>query len=53
MHISIRLIRSQGILVTIVIKFVAAADISSSSFILIALPYFAVFCRILPAIIFC
>ena len=53
MHIGTRLIGSQGILVTTVIGFVAAANTSSSSFILIALPYFAVFCRILLAIIFC
>ena len=53
MHIGIRLIRSQGISVTIVIGFIAAADTSSSSFILVALPYFTVFCRILLAIIFC
>ena len=31
----------------------AAVDTSSSSFMLVALPYFAVFCRILLAIIFC
>jgi hypothetical protein len=33
MHISIRLIRSQDILIIIVIKFIAAADTSSSFFI--------------------
>ena len=32
MHIGIRLIRLQGILVTTVIRFIAAADISNSSF---------------------
>ena len=31
----------------------AAVDTSSFSFMLIVLPYFAIFCRILPAIIFC
>jgi hypothetical protein len=53
MHIGTRLVRLQGISVATVIRFVAAADTSSSSFMLIALPYFAIFCRILPAIIFC
>ena len=53
MHIGTRLVGSQGISVATVIGFVAAADTGSSSFVLIALPYFAVFCRILPAIIFC
>ena len=53
MYIGTRLIRSQSILVATVIGFIVAADTSSSSFILIALPYFTVFCRILPAIIFC
>ena len=36
-----------GISVATVIGFVAAADTSSSFFMLIALPYFAVFCHIL------
>ena len=53
MYIGIRLIRLQGILVTIVIRFIAAINTISSFFILIALLYFAVFYYILPAIIFC
>ena len=48
-----RLVGLQGISVTTVIGFVAAANTGSSSFVLIALPYFAVFCCILLAIIFC
>jgi hypothetical protein len=52
-HIGTRLVGSQGISVATVIGFIAAVDTGSSSFILVALPYFAVFCRILPAIIFC
>ena len=46
MYISIRLIRLQGILIITVIGFIAAADTSSSSFVLIALPYFVVFCQL-------
>ena len=52
-YIGTRLIRLQSILVITVIGFVAAANTNSFSFILVALPYFTVFCRILPAIIFC
>ena len=53
MHINTRLVGLQSILVTTVIRFIAATNTSSSSFILIALPYFTIFCRILLAIIFC
>jgi hypothetical protein len=53
MHIGTRLVGSQNISVATVIRFIAAADTSSSSFVLVALLYFAIFCRILPAIIFC
>ena len=49
MHIGTRLVGSQGISVATVIGFVAAADTGSSFFMLVALPYFAVFCHILPS----